>query len=169
MATLDEGSVGIKVLAGLPDANGLPAIAEKLLDDPQSVFALVELRPRHEVHNIDTDSHTLVLRIVQIEPLSGDAAIALRDQLRVVREKRTGVVPLPGVDGAEVPAVALDTDGGTPDGESLPVGPEWGDKAPDAAADPTPLAAQDTATDGTAGAPPFTPPTPITKPRKSTG
>lgn len=169
MATLDEGSVGIKVLAGLPDANGLPAIAENLLDDPRPVYALVELRPRHEVHNIDTDSHTLVLRIAQIEPLAGAAADKLRDQLREVREKRTGVVALPGVDGVEAPAVdvALDTE---PDGEKppadLPTGPEWGDTAPGAAAEPTPVAAADTVADP---APPFTEPTPITKPRKGTG
>lgn len=168
MAQLDEGSVGIKVLAGLPENNGLPAIAAEVLDDPRSVFALVEFRPTREVTNLDTDSHTVILRIVQVEPLDGDAGNALRDQLRAVREQRTGVVPLPGVDGAEVPAVALDTESDAATGEPLPVGPEWGDK-PDAAADPTPTAAKDTAGDGAAGAPPFTPPTPITKPRKSTG
>lgn len=166
MASLDEGSVGIKVLAGLPENNGLPAIAEKLLDDPQSVFALVELRPRHEVHNIDTDSHTLVLRMVQVEPLSGTAADRLREQLRKVREKRTGVVPLPGVDGAEVPPA----DGGDEDGGAggLPTGPEWGDgDGPKVPGEPVPTAAADTTTTATTGAPPFAPPTPIGEGRKS--
>lgn len=170
MATLDEGSVGIKVLAGLPDANGLPAIAENLLDDPRPVYALVELRPRHEVHNIDTDSHTLVLRIAQIEPLAGAAADKLRDQLREVREKRTGVVALPGVDGVEAPAVdvALDTEPteDKPVAADLPTGPEWGDGPQHDGAEPTPIAATDTVADP---APPFTEPTPITKPRKGTG
>lgn len=157
MATLDEGSVGIKVLAGLPDNNGLPAIASEVLDNPRPVYALVELRPRHEVHNIDTDSHTIVLRIVQIEPLAGSAADKLRDQLRAVREKRSGVVPLPGVDGAEVPAVAIE---GTPT-EDLPTGPEWGDTAPEVPGEPVPTAAQDTTTETAVAAPPFAPPTPI--------
>lgn len=118
MANLDEGTVGIQVLAGLPDGNGLPSIAEATLDDPKPVFCLVELRPRKEVHNVDTDSHTVILRIAQIEPLQGDEAKALREQLDLVRERRTGQRPLISSDGTvpegttsgDAPAVPVDVE-----------------------------------------------------------
>lgn len=144
MANLDEGTVGIQILAGLPDGNGLPSIAESVLDDPKPVFALVELRPRKEVHNIDSDSHTVVLRIQQIEPLQGDEAKKLREQLDTVRERRTGQRPLIPADG-QVPdgltsddAPAVPVDGEVPTGAAAAVG--------------------DSAT-----VPAFTPPTPIGK------
>lgn len=177
---LDEGSVGIKVLAGLPEGHGLSSIAGDLLDDPRPVYALVELRPKKEVTDIDNGSHQLVLKVVQVEPLAGKAADTMRDQLRKVREKRTGVVSLTGPDGEpmEVPPAgakpAADPDP-KPDAEpaaepeeprgDLPVGPEWGDKGeePTVPPEPTLKVVQDTAV----GAPPFAPPTPIDKGKRT--
>jgi hypothetical protein len=146
MATnLDEGSVGIKILAGLPDGNGLPAIAADLLDKPRPVFALVELRPYTETHRIETDSHTVTMRIAQVEPLEGAEADALRDQLDARREHRTGQTPIPGLeaDGTEVPAGATGPD-------------EWTDEE---------LAAHAAEQEGGA-VPPFSEPTPIGKAKR---
>lgn len=168
MASLDDDSVGIKLLAGLPEGSGLPPIAAELLDNPRPVFALVEYRVKREVTDLETGGHGIVLRHVQIEPLTGAAADRVADQLRKVREKRTGVVPLPGVDGdVEVPpADEGPTDGGSPPPPGdLPSGPEWGDGQGGAAEPPAeaePIAAE-------AGAPPFTQPTPLgqRRPRKA--
>jgi hypothetical protein len=135
---LEDGEVGVRLLSGLPEGNGLPSVADKVLDDPKPVFALVELRPHREVHTLETDSHTVVLKLAQVEPLEGDEAKKLREQLDKVRERRTGAKPLIGSDGqpnadavpdAEVPATTTDT----------------------------PAAAGDTS----GAAPAFTPPTPI--------
>lgn len=141
MARLEEGTVGIKVLGGLPDGNGLPPLAEKLLDDPAPVFALVEFRVKRELHELDTDSHTLVLKFRQVEPLEGDEAKALRAQLDSVRERRTGQRAL------------LNADGTPEDHES-------GDPVP-APAEPA------TVVGDAADVPDFTPPTPIRGAKKA--
>lgn len=141
MARLEDGTVGIKLLGGLPDGNGLPSIAEKLLDDPQPVFALVELRCKKELHDLDTDSHQVVLKIRQVEPLDGDEAKALRDQLDTVRERRTGQRPLLKADGT-------------------PAEHESGDPTPPA---PEP----DTTVGDAANVPEFTPPTPLRPGKKA--
>lgn len=138
MARLEDGEVGVRLLSGLPEGNGLPTVAEKLLDDPKPVFALVELRPHREVHTIETDSHTVVLRIVQVEPLEGEEAKAIREQLDTVRERRTGQRPLLSTEGEPQTDPATDS------------------VVPSATAD-TPTGAADTS----AAAPDFIPPTPI--------
>lgn len=148
MANLDDGTVGIELLAGLPKNNGLSPLAGEVLDDPKPVYALVELRPRKEVHNIDTDSHTVVLRIGQIEALAGEAGKAVRDQLVTAREQRTGERPMIGSDGGIEPDAA-------PERHEPDTGP--GGTVPPAE---VPTAASDTAADADA-TPAFTPPTPI--------
>lgn len=160
MAGLEEGSVGIRVMAGLPDGNGLPVIASEILDDPRMVYALVALKPSHEEHRFDTDSHTIVLRIDEIEPLAGDEADALRKQLDRVRERRTGQVRLPGTGGDdETSTVAPEATAG-----GLPVGPEWGDGTGPVPSEAEVVADKPETTAGTV--PPFTEPTPIGKKRR---
>lgn len=107
MASLDEGSVGIKLLAGLPDGNGLPAIAGDLLDDPRDVYAITRYRVKYERTDIENDSHTVILKLQEIEPVSGEQETVIRELLDKLRETRTGAVRLPGLglDGPEVPAV----------------------------------------------------------------
>lgn len=144
MATLEDGTVGIKVLSGLPDGNGLPAIAEELLDEPRAVFALVELRPAREVHMLDNDSHTVILRFAQVEPLKGDEAKALREQLATVRERRTGQRALIAADGQVPDGTETDDPPAVPTGAAAAVG------------------------DG-ANVPEFTPPTPLRPSKKAAG
>lgn len=136
MARLEDGTVGIKVMAGLPEGNGLPAIAEELLDEPRAVFALVEFRCKRETHDLDNDTHQVVLKIRQVEPLAGDEAKALREQLDVVRERRTGQRALLSADG-------------TPEDHESGDAPAVPDTAP-----------ADSVGDA-AAVPAFTPPTPI--------
>lgn len=159
MAQLDEGSVGIKVLAGLPDGNGLPPIASDLLDNPHPIYAIVELRPHKEEHRLDTDSHTVSLRMTEIEPFDGEVADALRKQLRAQRERRTGVRSLPGIDGEtpEAPAPATPEEGG------------WEEEVPTSEAQAATSATTPAATpqaETAVAAPPFTPPTPLAGKRR---
>lgn len=84
------------------EKNGLKAHDEVFLDvdAPEPMFALVQVERKSRQVDDDTDEVKVGVRITAIEVLEGEAADAAKEQLRVLREKRSGVVTL-DIDGGE--------------------------------------------------------------------
>lgn len=82
------------------EKNGLKAHDEEFLDveAPAPKFAVVQIERKSRQVDDDTDEVKVGVRITAIEVLEGADAEAAAKQITKLREKRTGVVTLSGVD-----------------------------------------------------------------------
>lgn len=93
-----------KIIAKLPDAekNGLSAIAGNILANPDDdVVMLVRLKLRKVVNDLQEGTRVPQMQIEHIERLENQEAggTLLMQEL----ERRTGRVPIPGINGEEPP------------------------------------------------------------------
>lgn len=119
----------IRLASGLPegDKNGLPSIADALVEDPKGLHvAIVLLDAGRLITSVDDDSTLPVARIRAIEPIAqGPDADELRRLLRRAVEKRTGQTELPldlerALDELGVHAEEDDLASYNPDGDGPP-------------------------------------------------
>lgn len=79
------------------EADGLQPWETELREMRESLVAVVLLYPRSLIDVLDEpdDPHRVVLGISQVEPLSGDEAMAAHSLMAGAFERRTGKQPLP--------------------------------------------------------------------------
>lgn len=107
-----SGPAGVpKLVSKLPSdtVNGLPTIAQKLVDDPTERFlCVVELDTMQAVQDVDTGMVVPYVRLRKLEVIfDPDDAERVRLALKKANEVRLGKTPLEGLDDL------MDTDAST--------------------------------------------------------
>jgi hypothetical protein len=142
-----EAFNGLRLLAGLPKANGLAPLADDLVAAPDSIVVVVAtLKVKDLNHHVETDSTTAVTRFQQIEAIDGAARQTVLDILTKTREDRTGekamISPSGEIVVQESPAAERVTGGDSPDAAvevpSSALGVAFTEKGDDGWEDPEP-------------------------------
>lgn len=128
MAKNNDSTVGLALMGGLPDDDGLSPLAESLDNKRTSVvYAVALINVDHVIERVRTDTATVKARIIQIEAsgLTKEEQDALKRILDAAHTRRTGSRAMIGSDGSITEhddpdaAAAKATTEGTPDAPSF--------------------------------------------------
>lgn len=80
---------GLRILAGLPEKNGLTPASGAILDDPgAAVYVVMRLSAEDEVRHLASGTSTAVVRIEEVEVMAGEREEAARKLLDGRRGER---------------------------------------------------------------------------------